>query len=167
MKSEEHFESYGIDLLHQKQAIFSSIFVIQNRMQTALEKLHKDISAKQWLLLAMVSSFDGPCTLTNIGKLMGCSRQNVKQLALALKQKDYISLVPGNNNSLCIELTDKAREYAKQMDGINAKALDLLFAGLSNDDTNNLYLLYGKLYQGLKNLEDYAGETKYEGMQYD
>ena len=53
MKSEEIYASYNCDTMHRIQAIFSSIFVMQNRMQTAGEKLQTQISMKQWLLLAM------------------------------------------------------------------------------------------------------------------
>ena len=47
MKTYEFFEEYGCDTEHRVQAIFSSIFVLQNRMQTAGEKLQTQISMKQ------------------------------------------------------------------------------------------------------------------------
>ena len=66
MKSEEIYASYNCDTMHRIQAIFSSIFVMQNRMQTAGEKLQTRISMKQWLLLAMAGSCPEPRTLTNV-----------------------------------------------------------------------------------------------------
>ena len=83
----ELFEKSNCDTLHRMQAIFSSIFVLQNRVQTAGEKLQTEISMKQWLLLAMTEYCQEPRILTNIGNLMGCSRQNIKKLALALEKK--------------------------------------------------------------------------------
>lgn len=83
----EIYQQYGCDTQHEMQAIFSSIFVLQNRMQTVGEKLQTKMSMKQWLLLAMVECCPHPKTLTNVGLLMGCSRQNVKKLALALEKK--------------------------------------------------------------------------------
>ena len=79
MKMEALFEKYGCDTLHKEQAVFASIFILQNRLQTAGEKLQTEISMKQWLLLATVECCPGPRTLTNIGELMGCSRQNIKK----------------------------------------------------------------------------------------
>ena len=83
MKMEALFEKYGYDTQHKEQAVFASIFILQNRLQTAGEKLQTEISMKQWLLLAMAECCPEPRTLTNIGELMGCSRQNIKKLAAA------------------------------------------------------------------------------------
>ena len=103
MKLDMIFKEYECDTEHRMQAIFSSVFVLQNRMQTAGEKLQTQISMKQWLLLAMAACCPEPRTLTDVGKLMGCSRQNIKKLALALEKKSFVRLVSGGNNSVCIE----------------------------------------------------------------
>ena len=95
MKMNDIFEKYDCDTEHRIQAIFSSIFVLQNRMQTAGEKLQTEISMKQWLLLAMTECCPEPRTLTNVGNLMGCSRQNIKKLALALEKKGFVRLLLG------------------------------------------------------------------------
>ena len=108
------FEEYDCDTEHRVQAIFSSIFVLENRMQTAGEKLQTQISMKQWLLLAMAACCPDPRTLTNVGNLMGCSRQNIKKLALALEKKGFVRLLLGVNNSVLIELTDKVDQYDKE-----------------------------------------------------
>ena len=65
MKSEEFKNasaSYNCGAMHKIQAIFLSIFVMQNRMQTAGEKLQTQISMKQWLLLTMAGSCPEPRT---------------------------------------------------------------------------------------------------------
>ena len=66
MDMEKIFEQYDCDTEHRVQAIFSSIFVLQNRMQTAGEKLQTQISMKPWLLLAMAACCPEPRTLTNV-----------------------------------------------------------------------------------------------------
>lgn len=45
---------------------------------------------------------------------MGCSRQNIKRLALALGKKGFVRLLLGVNNSVLIELTDKVDQYDKE-----------------------------------------------------
>lgn len=47
MKMEELFEKYDCDTQHKEQAVFASIFILQNRLQTAGEKLQTEISMKQ------------------------------------------------------------------------------------------------------------------------
>lgn len=160
MKMNDFFEAFGCDTQHRVQAIFSSIFVLQNRMQTAGEKLQTDISMKQWLLLAMTECCSEPRTLTNIGNLMGCSRQNIKKLALALERKGFVRFLLGANNSVCIELTDKVNAYAQEMGTRHLQALTLLFADFSEEEIEQLFHLYAKLYAGVERVEQYTEELK-------
>jgi len=158
MKITELFEAYDCDAEHRAQAIFSSIFVMQNRMQTAGEKIQIKISMKQWLLLAMTECCPEPRTLTRVGGLMGCSRQNVKKLALALEQKGFIHLLPSGGNAVRIELTDDGKRYAEESGSRNREALRLLFADFSEEEIERLFSLYVKLYAGLERVERYAEE---------
>ena len=154
----ESFEQFNCDTTHRMQAIFSSIFVLQNRMQTAGEKLQTKISMKQWLLLAMTACCPEPRTLTNIGNLMGCSRQNVKKLALALEKKGFVHLQLSSNNSVLVELTEDVQRYAEEIGERQMKALSLLFSDFSEEEIGQLFFLYSKLYTGLERVENYAEE---------
>lgn len=155
----ELFEQFNCDTTHRMQAIFSSIFVLQNRMQTAGEKLQTQISMKQWLLLAMTACCPEPRTLTNIGNLMGCSRQNVKKLALALEKKGFVHLQLSSNNSVLVELTEDVQRYAEEIGERQMKALSLLFSDFSEEEIGQLFFLYSKLYTGLERVENYAEEV--------
>ena len=155
----ELFEQFNCDTLHRMQAIFSSIFVLQNRMQTAGEKLQTQISMKQWLLLAMTACCPEPRTLTNIGNLMGCSRQNVKKLALVLEKKGFVHLQLSSNNSVLVELTEDVQRYAEEIGERQMKALSLLFSDFSEEEIGQLFFLYSKLYTGLERVENYAEEV--------
>ena len=95
----QEFLQYGQNDLSKKQAIFASIFVIQNRLQTACEKVQQEITMRQWLLLAMAEICDKPKTLSNIGRLMGCSRQNVKNLAAALENNCVAAVLKARSPS--------------------------------------------------------------------
>ena len=154
----ESFEQFNCDTTHRMQAIFSSIFVLQNRMQTAGEKLQTKTSMKQWLLLAMTACCPEPRTLTNIGNLMGCSRQNVKKLALALEKKGFVHLQLSNNNSVLVELTEEVQRYTEEIGERQMKALSLLFSDFSEEEIEQLFFLYSKLYTGLERVENYAEE---------
>ncbi|MEE0435167.1 MAG: MarR family transcriptional regulator [Peptococcaceae bacterium] len=152
------FDAYACDTEHQKQAIFTSLFVLQNRMQTAGDKLQTEISMKQWLLLAMVECCPPPRTLTRIGMLMGCSRQNVKKLAQALERKGFVRLESSTNNAVEVVFTEPARRYTAESEARHAQALALLFADFSEDDITMLFQLYRKLYAGMDRVERYVQE---------
>lgn len=156
MKVDELFEAFGCDTQHRAQAIFSSIFVLQNRMQTVGEKLQTEISMKQWLLLAMTECCPEPRTLTNVGNLMGCSRQNIKKLAAVLEEKGFVRLLPGANNSVCVELTDEANVYMKRMETRHRQTMQLLFSDFDEEEIEQLFHLYSKLYAGVDRVEEYA-----------
>ena len=154
----ELFEQFDCDTQHRMQAIFSSIFVLQNRMQTAGEKLQTEISMKQWLLLAMTECCPEPRTLTNIGNLMGCSRQNVKKLALALEKKGFVHLLLSSNNSVLVQPTEEVQRYAEEIGERHMKAVSLLFSDFSEEEIGQLFSLYSKLYVGLERIESYVEE---------
>lgn len=160
MKMSDFFEAFGCDTQHREQGVFASVFVLQNRMQTVGEKLQIEISMKQWLLLAMTECCPEPRTLTNVGNLMGCSRQNIKKLASALEKKGFVRLVSGANNSVCIELTDKATAYAEEMGERHEQTLSLLFSGFNEDEIEQLFYLYTKLYAGVERVEQYAEDLE-------
>lgn len=152
----KEFLSYGVDTLQKKQALFASIFVVQNRLQTAGEKVQTEISMRQWHLLAMTQVCEKPKTLTNIGMLMGCSRQNVKNLATALNKKGFIEFVYGTNNSVLIEITEKAIQYLSSMTERHGEVLSRLFSKFSEKEINEFFDLQSKLFDGLEQVEIYA-----------
>ncbi len=158
----KEFLNYGNDTVQKQQALFASFFVVQNRLQTLCEKVQSEISMRQWHLLAMTQICEKPRTLTNIGKLMGCSRQNVKNLAIALKRKEFVEFVYGANNSVQIEITVKANNYLLSMRERLNEILTRLFSLLSEKEVNKLFDLQNKLLDGLENVEDYANNYKGE-----
>ena len=91
---------------------------------------------------------------------MGCSRQNIKKLALTLEKKGFVRLLLGANNSVCIELTDKVNTYAQEMGARHLQALTLLFADFSEEEIEQLFRLYSKLYAGVERVEQYAEDLE-------
>ena len=89
---------------------------------------------------------------------MGCSRQNVKKLALALEKKGFVHLQLSNNNSVLVELTEEVQRYTEEIGERQMKALSLLFSDFSEEEIEQLFFLYSKLYTGLEQVENYAEE---------
>lgn len=158
---ERLLREFDRDTPHRVQGLFCNIFILQNRLQTACEKIQTDISMKQWLLLAMQQACPPPKTLTNVGRLMGCSRQNIKKLASALEKKGYLTLREGPNNSIHLQETEKVSQYSAKMDQRRGEVLRLLFADFSEEEIARFYSLFRKLYAGMERVEEYVkGEEK-------
>lgn len=150
----EIYNDFDTDKTGRQQAVFASIFVLQNKLQTVGERLMDKISLKQWLLLAMVDACKKPKTLTNVGDLMGCSRQNVKQLAVALEGKGFLTLSKGANNAIMLGLTDEAHTYLSEVAPVQIRAVKTLFSELDKKEVKQLYALVGKLLDGMAELEE-------------
>lgn len=152
---------FSADRKHMEQMIFASIFIHQNKMQTACDKLDSEITMKQWLLLAVVSTFDTPMSLSQIGEIMGCSRQNVKKLANSLQKKGYIKYEL-DNRSTFILVEDKMKEYIAKVGDMQENVLKILFKDFSNEEIKQYFNLVTKLYSSIEKVENYAHEIKSE-----
>lgn len=157
-------DRYDRDTPHRIQGIFCNIFIQQNRLQTACEKIQRDMSMKQWLLLALLEQCPQPKTLTNVGKLMGCSRQNVKKLAATLEQKGYLTMTANAGHTVCLAPTEKVAAYAQEMDERREEILRLLFSEFREEEIGQLYTLHRKLYTGIERVEKYVNDFEKEKL---
>lgn len=157
MRIEEIMNDYNTDRLTRMQTLFTSIFVIQNRLQNAGEKIQKELSMKQWLLLTIISECPKPHTLSNIGRMMGCSRQNIKKLVNSLELKGYVVIDEGVNNSVCVELTNKVNDYLMEIGSKQIEFLNVLFMEFSDKEIELFFNMFNKLYKGLNLLENNIG----------
>lgn len=142
------------------RALFINLFIQQNRIQTAYDNFSPEISTKQWLLLAMTSNCPAPKTLTRIGQLMGCSRQNVKQLADSLEKKGFINIIKGKRRSVCLELTEKADLYYDEICLNRKKFLEQLYKEFTDDEIALLYSFQSNIYHGIENCEKFVSARK-------
>ncbi len=149
-------ETFGGNPRAECRAIFASLFVLQNSLQSAGEKIEEELTMKQWLLLAITSICPPPRTFTNIGAIMGCSRQNVKKLAAALESRGYLTIEDGAGNSVQLSLTDKAEQYGQTMQIRHATTLQLLFEDFDEQQIDDLFASIMKLYRGVERVEAYA-----------
>ncbi|HIU32697.1 MAG TPA: MarR family transcriptional regulator [Candidatus Caccousia avistercoris] len=139
----------------QGKAVFQSIFLIGNRLQTLFDGHIPEITLKQFLLLALLRQAPQGLTLTQLGGLLGCSRQNVKKLAEALQKKGFASVQrnPADARAFCVALTEKARQYFRTVFPPYQEELKALFQIYTEEELAQLFRLVMKLYQGVEQLE--------------
>ena len=77
---------------NQQKAIFSTLFIAGNKLQTLFDKHIPEISLKQFMLLSIVRQSEEQLTFTQLGNILGCSRQNIKKLADVLMKKGFITI---------------------------------------------------------------------------
>lgn len=79
---------------------------------------------------------------------------------MTLKKNGFIKFVYGANNSVLIEITDKANEYLFCMAERQNEVLNKLFSNLTDKEVEKYFDLQNKLLDGLEKVEEYANSCK-------
>lgn len=149
---------------NQKKAIFSTLFIAGNKLQTLFDKNIPDISLKQFMLLSIIRQSKKPLTFTQLGNLMGCSRQNIKKLADALVKKGFITIQqsPFDTRAMCICSTEKVNDYFQNNFSEYQEELKYLFKVYTDKEIETLFILLCKLYKGIENLEKRTAKDNFK-----
>ncbi len=148
------YEERGRDLPWKKKLLFAGVFIQENLLHAVFDRYNR-MSCKQWLLMAVVNAFETPPDLSTVAKAMGCSRQNVKQLALHLERDGYIALerAAGDGRSLCIRFTEKGKEFKKRDAALGEFVHEAIFREFSEEEIERYFALSVKMMHGIEHLE--------------
>lgn len=141
---------------NQQRAIFASLFIIGNRLQTSFDKVDPTVTMKQFMVLIMIKqSSRKRIDLTDCGELLGCSRQNVKKLASALEKKGLITISRNTKDKrkLDLAMTEKGEHYFQSVATLHSQALRAIFEGYSDEEMHDFFTTFMKLYEGVERLE--------------
>ena len=140
---------------NQIKAIFSTLFIAGNRLQTLFDHHIPEITLKQFMLLTMIRQSEEQLTFTKLGELLGCSRQNVKKLAQALEKKGFVAIRQSSADvrASTIEPTDKMKDYFDNIFASYQTQLKYLFEDYSEEEIKQLFQLLMRLYGGIDHLE--------------
>ena len=145
----------GKTLQWKKNLHFAGVFIQENLLHTVFDR-YNEMSCKQWLLMSVLKAFDTPPDLSAVARAMGCSRQNVKQLARPLEKEGYITLERSARDarSLCISYTDKGRQFSRENTARGKFVHEAIFREFSNEEIENYFALSVKMMHGIKYLEE-------------
>lgn len=140
---------------YQQKAIFSTLFIATNRLQTLFDSHIPEISLKQFMLLSIVRQSKEPLTFTQSGNLLGCSRQNIKKLADVLMKKGFVTISPNpcDPRAMGIRITQKAEDYFQKEFSVYQEKLRYLFEVYTTEEIETLFTLLSKLYTGIDYFE--------------
>ncbi|MEN1761327.1 MarR family winged helix-turn-helix transcriptional regulator [Anoxynatronum sibiricum] len=139
----------------QQQYIFGSLFLLSNKLQVIGDQflVQDGMTIRQWFLTVMILQFDqdpGP-TLGEVARLMETSHQNVKQLALKLQEKGFLTIEKDaqDGRAIRLQLTEKSREYWKAKEPVQDLFLQKLFAGITPDEITSTCETFQKLFHNM------------------
>lgn len=140
---------------NRRKAVFSTLFIAGNKLQTLFDNHIPEISLKQFMLLSVVRQSGEPLTFTQLGHMLGCSRQNIKKLADVLMKKGFITIrqSPYDTRAMCISSTKKADDFFQNEFSQYQEELKYLFEVYTEEEIKTLFTLMSKLYAGIENLE--------------
>ena len=146
-----------LERLPVKRRLFGEMFLLGNLLQTAGDSFYEEITCKQFFFLICLSLFrEDPPTLKELSELMGTSHQNVKQIALKLERKGFISILRDKNDHRKLRLapTEKYREmkvnYFQQEKGF----MELLFGDVGQEEAASAYSTMVKIEKNLRRYEE-------------
>lgn len=147
---------------HQIKAIFSTLFIAGNQLQTLFDNHIPEVSLKQFMLLSLVRQSEEPMTFTRLGKMLGCSRQNIKKLADVLSKKGFITISqsPHDTRAMCICPTEKVNDFFENDFAVYQEELKYLFEVYTGEEIKTLFILLSKLYDGIEHLENKIAEKE-------
>ncbi len=121
-------------LIKDREFIFGSLFVIANKLQILLDKALSDydMTAKQWFLTIALGLFEMPPTLKEVASTMGYSHQNVKQIAMKLQQKGFLSIEKDKKDARAIrlKLTEKSALFWRELQDEEKMFLSNVYKGM-------------------------------------
>ena len=149
------YEKLGVNTEWRSKLIFLSLFLYTNKLQTSCDKLDENITIKQWLVIMMTMQFKDAPTLSQLGEVLGCSRQNVKKISVSLEKRGYINLVRGDKDgrALTVKLTDKCLKHFDEKYKSQIEILHIIFGRLNDAEIESLFKLLCKLFGGIEDLE--------------
>ncbi len=149
---------------NQRKAIFSTLFIAGNKLQTLFDNHIPEVSLKQFMLLSIVRQSKELLTFTQLGNLLGCSRQNIKKLADILMKKGFITIQqsPHDTRAMCICPTEKVNDFYINDFSQYQEELKYLFEVYTDKEIETLFILLTKLYTGIENLEKKAAILQHD-----
>ena len=111
--------------------------LLANKLQIWGDGVVPCMTLKQMLLLIFISEIGKQSpTITEVADFTGTSRQNVKKMLIPLEKKGYINTRKSETDAraMSVSLTEKAFAYFADNNDKSAKALNVLFSILADNE---------------------------------
>ncbi|GAB6090635.1 MarR family winged helix-turn-helix transcriptional regulator [Spirochaeta dissipatitropha] len=144
-----------------RNELFARLFATANHLQTIGDRHLDGVTTKQWFLIACVGRFEPEQpSLSDLVPVVGSSRQNIKQLALKLEQRGFLSINkdPRDNRIIRLSQTDYCRTYWSERRSMDMEFLDRLFSGINPESIHRSLETLRALDQNIQKLRGENGK---------
>ena len=128
----------------------------ENRFQALADRTMEEISWKQFFAIICVNLCRERPTIRELGEIMGCSHQNVKQILLKLEKKGFVAIVPDENDrrKQRVVLTPYCAEFCARNDDTSTVLIGRMFDGISQEQLAVTIQTIIQIEDNLKGIED-------------
>lgn len=147
-----------LNVMPPQYGLFGLLFAFMNRLQATGDSFYEEITCKQFFLMACMNLFqDEAPTANQLSQVMGCSRQNVKEVLNGLCKKGLVVLEQDINDKRKQRIirTDKAWQMGEKYSQKEKAFMALLYKGISDEEVRSVYKIISKME---KNLKDHLEE---------
>jgi len=123
--------------LNDKTILFGLFFAFDNQLQAAGDTFYEGITSKQFFLIICLSLFHDHCpTIKELSEVMGCSHQNVKQLANKLENKGVLNILPDDKDKRKVRIvpTEKLMQLERKHRKRGQEFMERLYDRLSDEE---------------------------------
>jgi DNA-binding MarR family transcriptional regulator len=130
---------------------FVNVFLLANRLQALMDRSLTDLTAKQWVALIMLGTFDEPPLLGQLAERCGITHQSMMKLVQRLADKGYavIARDPRDGRAWRIQATGRREQWALAYAERSQESIRALFADLSADELAAFVAAQDKIYARL------------------
>lgn len=142
-----------LNIMPPQYGLFGLLFAFMNRLQATGDSFYEEITCKQFFLMACMNLFpDEAPTANQLCQVMGCSRQNVKEVLNGLCKKELVVLKQDKSDKRKqrIYLTEKANKMAEKYAQKEKAFLELLYKDISDDEIKTVYKIISRMEENLK-----------------
>lgn len=140
-----------------QMGLFGLLFAFMNRLQATGNSFYKEVTCKQFFLLACMNLYpDEAPTANDMAETMGCSRQNVKEILNSLCKKGLVVLTQDENDKRKqrIYITEKNKQLSEKYLPKEKEFMQILYNGISDEEIRTVYKIISRMEKNLKRIEE-------------
>ena len=167
MKESNLLSQKKLEATPDAEFILGSLFLAANRLQTLLDREFEPcgMTAKQWFLSIVIGgAFDDPPTLSAAAAAMGSTHQNVKQVALKLKEKGFLEIVDDaeDGRAVRLRLTEQSGQFWMGLQRRGEEFMADMYQGLDQQELAALRAALGKIMANISKMDEQQQRVRRE-----
>jgi DNA-binding MarR family transcriptional regulator len=132
------------------QQTYATLFSIANKVQVKGDQYMKNLTSRQLMtMMAIVHLPEGKTSLNNIARMLGTTKQSVKQLITLLENRGYVLTVPNQSDKRAVNviITQAGNQVLYDDVVLGVKFFNDLFHDFTLEEIETLWNLLKKLYR--------------------